>query len=128
MLKINRELYNKIGIRLYQLVGDTLGSLLVPKRNPMYKFQETVSFSYIFEENKNIYLYIKDTNDKIVIEIKDFETQRSECVFNADMSKARDIIIELYEKVTERIDTDTILENLFNSEQTTFGEKHQNLF
>lgn len=128
MLKINRELYNKIGIRLYQLVGDTLGSLLVPKRNPMYKFQETVSFSYIFEENKNIYLYIKDTNDKIVIEIKDFETQRSECVFNADMSKARDIIIELYEKVTERIDTDTILENLFNSEPTTFGEQHQNLF
>ena len=128
MLKINRELYNKIGIRLYQLVGDTLGSLLVPKRNPMYKFQETVSFSYIFEENKNIYLYIKDTNDKIVIEIKDFETQRSEYVFNADMSKARDIIIELYEKVTERIDTDTILENLFNSEPTTFGEQHQNLF
>ena len=113
MLKMDINLYNAVGERLVQLVGDIIGGVNRTKKSPMYLKNGLISFSYVFEENKNIYLYIKDFKGNITLEMKDWSNGRIETRDNVDMKECKDIIIDMYEKITEDINTDDIVNSLF---------------
>ena len=114
LLKNDKKLYEAIRMRMNEILGDTLGNVNSTKKSPIFSNNDLISFSYVFEQDKNIYLYIKDKNGNIIIEIKDWENGRTESKFNVNMNEIKDIIIEMYEKITEKVNTKDILDTLFS--------------
>ena len=127
MLRMDRQLYNAIGEKLNSLIGKEIGELTATKRSPMFRRNDLISFSYVFKEDKDIYLYIKDMQNIITLEMKDFSKGRSETRFRADMSRAKELIIEMFEKITKEETINKELDILFSAGKV-MTEDHRNGF